>query len=100
MDRRTFLAGTAASGLFDAVIPAMAAEKLRRIKTRWISRESEGFDAISFLSPLSGDPFYRDYYENEVAQFAPRMPGPAMDALRALKAQADSLKILLSPYLD
>ena len=40
------------------------------MKTRWIVRGSEGLDALSFLSPLSGDPFYVDYYQKEVAEFA------------------------------
>lgn len=63
-------------------------------------RGSEGFDALSFLSPLSGDPFYADYYKDAVAAFAPRMPKPAMAMLKALKARAGQVKILLSPFLD
>lgn len=70
------------------------------MKTRWIVRDSEGFDALSFLSPLSGDPFYLRYYEKEVADFAPRMPAEAMATLKALKARSEKANILLSPFLD
>ena len=70
------------------------------MKTRWIVRDSEGFDALSFLSPLSGDPFYLRYYEKEVADFTPRMPAAAMTALKALKARAEQANILMSPFLD
>ncbi|HEX8642179.1 MAG TPA: hypothetical protein VF704_13630 [Allosphingosinicella sp.] len=63
-------------------------------------RGSEGFDALSFLSPLSGDPFYTSYYEAEVAAFAPRLPTAALDAIRAMKARAVAANILLSPFLD
>lgn len=70
------------------------------MKTRWVVRGSEGFDALSFLSPLSGDPFYLDYYRPQVAEFAPRMPPAAMAALKALKQRAETVNILLSPFLD
>ena len=70
------------------------------IRTRWVVRGSESFDALSFLSPLSGDPFYLDYYADAVAQFGPRMPADAMTTLKTIKRQAEDAKILLSPFLD
>jgi hypothetical protein len=70
------------------------------MKTRWVVRDSEGFDALSFLSPLSGDPFYLRYYEKEVADFTPRMPASAMATLKALKARSEQANIMLSPFLD
>lgn len=70
------------------------------IRTKWVVRGSEGFDALSFLSPLSGDPFYLDYYQEAVARFEPRMPAGAMTTLKAIKKQAEAAKILLSPFLD
>lgn len=70
------------------------------MKTRWVVRESEGFDALSFLSPLSGDPFYAKFYEREVADFAPRMPAAAMATLKGLKERAQQANILFSPFLD
>lgn len=97
MTRRDFLAGAAAAPLLAAAAAVPAAAQAR---TRWIVRGSEGFDALSFLSPLSGDPFYAGFYEEEVAAFAPRLPAATMDAIRALKAQAVAANILLSPFLD
>ena len=78
--------------------PLMAAKPA--IRTRWVVRGSEGFDALSFLSPLSGDPFYLGYYADAVAEFAPKMPADAMTTLKAIKRQAQDAKILLSPFLD
>src|SRR5688572_15994949 len=95
MNRRQFLASAAVA----AVAPALPATA-QAPRTRWIVRGSEGFDALSFMSPLAGDPFYTRYYEQAVAVFAPRMPAAAMATLRALKAQAASANILLSPFLD
>jgi hypothetical protein len=37
-------------------------------------RASEGFDAIAFLGPLSGTRLYLDFYGEEAAAFAPRLP--------------------------
>ncbi|HWT13903.1 MAG TPA: hypothetical protein VN231_14210, partial [Allosphingosinicella sp.] len=70
------------------------------MRTRWIVRGSEGFDALSFLSPLSGDPFYAGFYEEAIAAFAPRLPAATMDSVRALKARFVSANILMSPFLD
>jgi hypothetical protein len=98
MDRRSFLAVLAAGpALFG--MPAMAGRE-RKTRTRWVVRGSEGFDALSFLSPLSGDPFYLKYYEKEVAEFTPRMPPEAMATLKALKQRAEQANILFSPFLD
>ena len=63
-------------------------------------RGSEGFDALSFLSPLSGDPFYLDYYRDQVAAFAPLMPADTMATLKAIVQRAQAAKILFSPFLD
>ena len=96
MNRRTFLAGAAGAALCGT--PALTV--IPTVKTRWVVRASEGFDALSFLSPLSGDPFYLNNYKQEVAEFAPRMPAKAMATLKALKAAAAEKNILLSPFLD
>jgi hypothetical protein len=98
MDRRAFLAGTAAVATVSAV--SLQGATPAAMKTRWIVRGSEGFDALSFLSPLSGDPFYLRYYEKEIAEFAPKMPTEAMTTLKALKQRAEQANILLSPFLD
>ena len=97
MNRRHFIASALAAPLLAkaAVAPGAPA-----FKTKWVVRGSEGFDALSFLSPLAGDPFYADYYREDVAAFSARMPGDAMAALKALKAKAKGANILLSPFLD
>jgi hypothetical protein len=98
MNRRAFLKFSA---LTAAMLPASRiAAAAAAIRTKWVVRGSEGFDALSFLSPLSGDPFYLDYYKDAVAEFAPRMPAEAMATLKAIKGQAEKAKILLSPFLD
>src|SRR5687768_15724766 len=97
MNRRQFIATGCAASLLAS---AKGAARLPEPKTRWIVRGSEGFDALSFLSPLSGDPFYADHYKEEVAAFSARMPSQAMEAIRALKARAKAADILLSPFLD
>ncbi|HEY7007277.1 MAG TPA: hypothetical protein VH392_12450, partial [Sphingomicrobium sp.] len=97
MMRRTFLKSAAAAGATLSLAPLNAAAKMR---TKWVVRGSEGFDALSFLSPLSGDPFYLDEYRDSVAQFEPRMPAEAMATLKTLKKQAEAANILLSPFLD
>lgn len=97
MDRRRFLAAAAATTLVAPLSPGFTAKPIR---TRWVVRGSEGFDVLSFLSPLSGDAFYLRFYEKAVADFAPRMPAPAMATLKALMIQARDAKILLSPFLD
>jgi hypothetical protein len=98
MMRRTFLKSAVAAGAtLSLALPGAAATKIR---TKWVVRGSEGFDALSFLSPLAGDPFYLDGYRDAVAQFEPRMPAEAMTTLKTLKGQAESANILLSPFLD
>lgn len=48
-------------------------------RTRWKVRASEGADAIAFLGPLSGTQLYLDFYADDAAAFAPRLP----EAIRA-----------------
>jgi hypothetical protein len=98
MNRRSFLALSAAA--VAAAASPLRAAAATPMKTRWVVRGSEGFDALSFLSPLSGDPFYLKHYKKEVADFAPRMPAPAMATLKALKKRAEQANILFSPFLD
>jgi hypothetical protein len=97
MNRRSFVKSAAAAG---ALLAAPLKATGFSMRTKWVVRESEGFDALSFLSPLSGDPFYLDYYKDAVDQFAPHMPPAATATLKAIKAQAEGAKILLSPFLD
>jgi hypothetical protein len=95
MNRRQFLA---ASGVAAALLPL--APLRASAGTQWIVGGSEGFDAISFLGPLSGDPFYSRYYEAEIAAFAPRLPPGVLDEIRALKAISEESRFLLAPLLN
>jgi hypothetical protein len=97
MDRRRFLAASTAA-VVAATLPCNPATAAMR--TRWKIGGSEGYDALSFLSPLSGDPFYKNFYQTEVAAFAPRLEPSALAAIAALKAQAVAEQVLLSPFLD
>lgn len=97
MHRREFIAAALAA----AAAPAIASPSSRAdpARTRWEIGGSEGLDALCFLSPLSGDDFYARHYRAEVAAFAPRLPGAALDRIRQAKAAAAKRKALLSPAL-
>lgn len=91
MNRRQLLAtGLAAA----APLPAIAATR-----TKWTVRGSEGFDALCFLGPLSGKPFYARYYEAELAEFRPKFTPGAQAALDTLQKAADAQGALLAPNL-
>lgn len=95
MKRRDFLRTSAVLAI------AMAgAESAAEPATRWIVRSSEGYDALSFLGPLSGDPFYLEYYEDAVAEFAPRLAAGTIDRIAAIKERMAESGLLLSPFLD
>ena len=89
--RDLLLAGLAAA----TPLPALAAPT----RTRWKVRGSEGFDAICFLGPLSGKPFYARYYEKELAAFRPAFPASAQAALDTCQKAADAAGALLAPNL-
>lgn len=93
MNRRNLL--LAAALVAAPALPALAAP----IRTRWTVSSSEGLDALCFLGPLSGKPFYARYYETELAEILPRMPKAAMDALASLQVEADKANHLLGPGL-
>jgi hypothetical protein len=97
MDRRNFLAASGAVAL--APFSALRAQDAPNVgsTTRWVVRTSEGFDALGFLSPLSGDPFYQKHYEKEVAEFAPRMPSDVLADIKLLKKELGEKGELLSP---
>jgi len=98
MNRRSFLTMTITASAAFISSPSAAASPPTR--TKWVVRESEGFDALSFMAPLSGDPFYLDYYRQAVEAFTPKMPAGALAALEAIGQRAKSAGILLSPFLD
>jgi len=91
MNRRQLLLTSLAAA---APLPALA-----QTRTRWTVRGSEGFDALCFLGPLSGKPFYTRYYEAELAEFRPKFPAAAQAALDGLRKAADAAGVLLAPGL-
>lgn len=95
MNRRQLILSAAALPL---AVPAVSLADAP-IRTRWKVRASEGFDALCFLGPLSGKPFYADYYRAELAVILPRMSPAAMEAMATAQAMADEAKFLLGPGL-
>lgn len=78
MNRRSFLsAGTMLAAALAFPRPLLA--RSEEMRTRWAVRESEGFDALCFLCPLSGGELYMRYYADDVAVFSPQLP-PAIRA--------------------
>jgi hypothetical protein len=102
MQRRSFLSG-AVTALATAPLSSgpAAASQARTNRTRWKVRASEGFDAIAFLGPLSGTPLYLDFYADDAAAFAPRLPEAARREVARLwkKATQDGFG-LLGPNLQ
>lgn len=95
MNRRQLILAAAAVPLATPTVSLADAP----IRTRWKVRGSEGFDALCFLGPLSGKPFYADYYRAELAVILPRMSPAAMEAMATVQAMADTAKFLLGPGL-
>jgi len=91
MDRRQLIAAALAAA---TPFPAFAATR-----TRWKVRGSEGFDALCFLGPLSGKPFYAKYYVQDLGDFRPKFPAAAQAALDRLQKVADASGNLLGPGL-
>jgi hypothetical protein len=95
MDRRQLLvAGAAAMAL-----PAFARAEVPAIRTRWSLTTSEGFDALCFLGPLAGDPFYADYYGKELAAFLPKLRPETIGAIKTGFAAVRQQGGMLGPDL-
>ncbi|MCY1009479.1 hypothetical protein OV079_28725 [Nannocystis pusilla] len=77
-----------------SLVPAAPAPR-----TRWNVTASEALDALCFLGPLSGDPFYTDHYREELAQFLPGFSAEAVGIVQQLKASAKEHGDLLGPFL-
>jgi hypothetical protein len=100
MKRRHFLALAAASAFIDvAAIAVSAAPSLTAGQTRWRVRTSEGFDALCFLGPLSGDPFYTEYYGKELAAFLPRLNPATVPRIKGLGEAIRKSGGMLGPTL-
>jgi len=95
MNRRTLLLAAAGLALASPALATTAAP----IRTQWTVRTSEGFDALCFLGPLSGKPFYADYYRDELAAFLPLLNAEAKAALAIVAAEAERTNDLIGANL-
>ncbi|MFN3512468.1 MAG: hypothetical protein ACK41C_05455 [Phenylobacterium sp.] len=93
MNRRRLLSSAAALCLTGSAAAAAP------IRTRWRIATSEGLDALAFLGPLSGKPFYTRFYEAELAIFRPKLPADALAALARLSDAYDADDTLMWPTL-
>lgn len=96
------MSGPLAASVVASLLPSRpASAQPKPSRTRWKVRASEGFDAIAFLGPLSGTQLYLDFYGEDAAAFAPRLPEPVRaDAARLWNdASADGFG-LLGPNLQ
>lgn len=103
MNRRHFLSTAGAALAASALTPKLARAAdtpAKATRTKWNVRGSEGFDAISFLGPLSGDEFYAKHYPAEIAGFSPRLATGVIDQIKAVKDEAKAKDIMLTPFLD
>jgi len=102
MQRRTFLASALATLAASTVIGRTAAAQSNVTnKTRWKVRASEGFDALAFLGPLSGQELYTRYYGADATAFAARLPEAMRNEI--VKLSSDATKEgygLLGPNLS
>lgn len=96
MNRRSFLTAATAAALAVPLRPlwAQAANT-----TDWRVRESEGFDAIAFLGPLSGRDLYRKRYAADADAFAARLPADIRAEILALWQEAEPAVGLFWPSL-
>jgi hypothetical protein len=101
MQRRSFLSGAVTALATAPLASGPAASQAKPNRTRWKVRASEGFDAIAFLGPLSGTQLYLDFYADDAAAFAPRLPEAARRDVARLwnKASQDGFG-LLGPNLQ
>ncbi|MBI5720213.1 MAG: hypothetical protein HZC37_21270 [Burkholderiales bacterium] len=68
-------------------------------RTHWVFRTSQGLEAIAFLGPLSGKPFYARHYARELSEFKPRLAATVLEAIDSLFAEADAAGTLLWPWV-
>ena len=99
MDRRNFI-GTALSL---TALPAFASVNTPASvggRTRWNVIGSEGYDAIAFLGPLSGQELYRRFYAEAADSFSQRLPQAITDDVPRLAEEAGNSSFgLLWPVL-
>lgn len=101
MDRRQFLADLSLLLAATTVTAGAAlAQSAAANRTQWQVRGSEGFDAIAFLGPLSGNELYLRYYAQDAEAFGARIPQSVRNDIAALwKSATDDGFGLLGPTL-
>lgn len=102
MDRRNLLLATFSIACASSIPSWASATSLSPSNlTKWKVRSSEGFDALAFLGPLSGQELYRHYYAAEADTFAFRLPPAVKSDIAQLwdDAKKDGFG-LLSPNLS
>lgn len=84
-----------------AVRRADAPGRDARAKTDWQVIPSFKFDALCFLNVLTGDEFYKRFYPDEYARFAPLLTPAARAALADLKRKLrDEHKVVIPAFLN
>jgi hypothetical protein len=94
MNRRSLLVAAAA-----ACLAPTAATAARTVRTRWIVRQSAGFDALYFMGPLAGDPMLAPAYAAELAAFKPRLPAEVISFLEMGDKMSKAKGAVLSAVL-
>lgn len=84
--------------LLGAALPGCSSTPLPST-TRWRVRWCEGLDALAWLGPLTGRPFYAQHYVAELAAFAPSLAPAVVPTLQALAIESDAADTLLWPWL-
>ena len=71
------------------------------VETDWQVVPSFKFDALCFLNVLTGDEFYRRFYRDEYARFAPLLTPATRDALARLRRKLkDENKVVIPAFLS
>jgi hypothetical protein len=70
-------------------------------KTDWQVTPSFKFDALCFINVLTGDEFYKRFYGDEYARFAPLLTPATRAALAGLKRKLrDENKVIITAFLS
>ncbi len=100
MQRRDFLTTATAAFLTSFLRSPLAAQPVPPKRTQWKVRQSEGFDAITFLGAFAGGDLYLRFYAEDAAIFKPRLPVPVSDDISRLWHEAATAGFgLLGPNL-
>jgi hypothetical protein len=72
----------------------------RHLTTVWDLRTSVAFDTLCFLAPLTGDPFYTQYYPADAASYSAQLSSAARTSLATIKRRVkDENGNIISAFL-